>query len=261
MTLTATCARCRALAPVRGLSVSPEHNRRLPGPLFGAVMLALVLIGSCTGNEESAPVQPSVAAATPLVDGVDLAAGDYVLDLPAMSVTFTVPAGWSSWPYGVVPTDAGEDPRGGVGLGFWVVGEVNPDPCNWGRGASESPLRPVSVEGLAATLKAQTTDGKKRPSTPAADVTLDGYSGLELEVEVPRDLDLSSCTQSKYISWYAEPTGGRTQQGPGQIDHLWILDVDGGRLVVDAAYLPSTSDSVRAQLWDIVDSVMLEYAG
>jgi hypothetical protein len=219
--------------------------------------VALALVAGCSGDEDGGSTPPSDTAATPLVEGVDLPAGDYSLDLPGTSVTFTVPTGWSSWTYGVVPEE-GSDPSGGVGVGFWVVGEVNPDPCRWGRDARESPLRPPGVEGLAEALASQTTDGKKRPSTPAENVTLAGHAGLELEIEVPRDLDLSSCTQSKYVSWYAEPRGGRYHQGNGQIDHLWILDVNGDRLVVDATYFPSTPETVRDQLWDIVDSVTLE---
>ncbi len=36
---------------------------------------------------------------------------------------------------------------------------------------------------------------------------------------------------------------------------LWVLDVDGQRLVIDATYSPDTTKADRAQLDDIVESL------
>ena len=40
-----------------------------------------------------------------------------------------------------------------------------------------------------------------------------------------------------------------------QVDRLWILDVNGERLVVDAYYLLETSEEDRAELEEVVQSI------
>ena len=42
------------------------------------------------------------------------------------------------------------------------------------------------------------------------------------------------------------------------VDRLWILDVDGERLVVDAMYMPTTYASDRAELWQVMESIRFE---
>lgn len=57
-------------------------------------------------------------------------------------------------------------------------------------------------------------------------------------MESPSDLD--TCTNNRGF-W-----DGRGIYTDGQIDKVWILDVDGQRLVVDASYAPS--ETTRAQI-------------
>jgi len=39
---------------------------------------------------------------------------------------------------------------------------------------------------------------------------------------------------------------------------LWVLDVNGQRLLVDATYPPDTTDANRAELMSIVESLRFE---
>jgi hypothetical protein len=50
----------------------------------------------------------------------------------------------------------------------------------------------------------------------------------------------------------------RYQQGPGQLDRLWILDVPGGRVVVDAFSMPSATPTDIEQLLGVVASITFE---
>ena len=57
------------------------------------------------------------------------------------------------------------------------------------------------------------------------------------------------------------PTGGtqadafsRTQQGPGQIDELWIVDVDGTFVIIDAMYRHDTPPSLLDEMRAIAES-------
>lgn len=83
-----------------------------------------------------------------------------------------------------------------------------------------------------------------------------------MEVQVPPELDLPDCWGGEYRSW-VDPSGGvryhqRAGHESGQFDRLWILDVYGERLVIDASYFPSTPQAGRAQLFCIVHSVRIE---
>ena len=52
--------------------------------------------------------------------------------------------------------------------------------------------------------------------------------------------------------------GDRYQQGPGQVEELWILDVDGQRLVIDATHMPATSMADVAELHSILRTIRFE---
>ena len=46
-------------------------------------------------------------------------------------------------------------------------------------------------------------------------------------------------------------------QGPNQHNQVWILDVDGTRLVIVASYFPDTSPQDRAALDEMLASIQI----
>ena len=96
------------------------------------------------------------------------------------------------------------------------------------------------------------------PASPTAaipfpvDVTLDGYSGKMVEMSVPTDIDFADCDGGEFRSWL-----GRYHQGPGQVDQIYILDVDDQRVVIYSSYMPETSAAERAERQAIVESIQL----
>jgi hypothetical protein len=69
-----------------------------------------------------------------------------------------------------------------------------------------------------------------------------------LRLDESHHFDFSTCSDSYFNSWTAVSgswNGGRYRQGPGQVDRLWILDIDGERLVVVASFMPSTDAKER----------------
>ena len=227
----------------------------------GLAIGAIVILAACGGGGSSITQTPSSPAlAAPLVEGEALDAGRYALDLDlymgssdTLSVTFRIPDGWEAWAYGVVETEGRGDPATGRVLGFWIVDEVYADPCRWNRGSIDPPVGPDEHD-LVAALAAQ----RQRYATTPRDETLAGYPGEQMQLQVPPTIDFSDCWNSEFHSWTAVPSGGRYHQGPGQFDRLWILDVDGTRLVIDAAFFPATSRQDRAELRQIVGSVRIE---
>ena len=138
-----------------------------------------------------------------------------------------------------------------VAIQFWDVGEVYGQPCQW-QGTLFDPG--PSVEDLA--------DPPLRRATGLRDVTLDGYSGRYMWWSVPADMDFTECDMDGpdhyFESWAGFVNGDRYQQGAGQVDQLWILDVDGRRLVIDAFDMPSATDAERRELRDVIASIRFE---
>ena len=57
------------------------------------------------------------------------------------------------------------------------------------------------------------------------------------------------------MSWWGREYGDRYQQVAGQVDRVWIPDVERQTLLVDATYTPATSEAVREQLDQVVASL------
>ena len=120
-------------------------------------------------------------------------------------------------------------------LGPWTVGVVYNDPCRLGKTTYRSPG--PSVQNLAHALVAQRSTRTAAPEP----VTVDGYRGLYVEIHSP--VDMSECVNVADL--WGSP-GGRGIYNDCQVDRVWILDVDGRRLVVNAAYsAESTAEDIN----------------
>lgn len=176
---------------------------------------------------------------------------------PAYSVD--APDGWSSLGGKFVVSHGAVV----IGLSVWDVSEVPSDPCQWlGNLSDPGP----TVDDLVGALVAQ----RSRNATTPTDVTLAGHSGKYLEWSVPDDMivtgdaDFEGCDVEPsnghldFISWLNSSGGSRYQQVAGQVDRLWVLDVDGQRLVVDATYSPDATAVDRAELEQVAESLLFE---
>jgi hypothetical protein len=132
-------------------------------------------------------------------------------------------------------------------LGLWTVGKVQRDACLRPRNDYVTPG--PSVEDLADALVAQKST---RASAPKP-VTIAGYRGLYVELASPHDV--GRCDQTPGL--WGDP-GERGIYSDDQIDRVWILDVEGQRLVVNAAHGPTATTSEIDNLTSMVKS--LEFA-
>ncbi len=236
-------------------------------PGFAAAMVAasLLAIGCSGASGTSVPasggsnttVKTTLSQTLPPpLDHRDraLSAGRQVLDLVALDtshtgpahlpkIVVTLPGGWSSY-HGFALT------KRQMGLAFWDVDKVYGTPCHWKSQAMVDPG--TTVGGLAAALARQPL----RHATAPANAVLAGVRGTYLRLSVPKHIDFASCDKGYFESWTGLAWAtDRWEQGPGQVDRLWILDVHGRRLVVDANYLPSASANDRAELDHVVHSI------
>lgn len=159
-------------------------------------------------------------------------------------ITVTVPSGWFN--YNGWALNNG----GALGLAFWDVNKVYPTGCRWQGRPKIDPGR--HVNGLARALATRPLRHASKPRT----TELAGFRGKYLRWSVPNKIDFSHCGQGYFESWTGRGWAtDRYQQGPGQVDRLWILDINGKRLVIDANYLPSATRKQRTELDRIVHSI------
>jgi hypothetical protein len=167
-----------------------------------------------------------------------------------VAVAYTVPDGWEALDDGWAVIKSGSDPV--FGAAFWNVANVFVDPCQWV--LFDPPVGPSVDELAAAWAKVPAVE-----VTSTSDVTVDGYVGREVEFTVP-NYDASECQQNKFGLWQAGSFANIPDywaQGPNVHLQLWILDVDGTRVVIKASYFPNTSEQDRADLEEILDSIQI----
>jgi hypothetical protein len=237
--------------------------RRFP-PLNTATRIALaavaVVVLALVGirllmpgtNNTGGPAQTARPSPTPsqLRAGEQLD-GRYSLTVWGVAnATITVPEGWFAYDSASVNNHA-LDPSLTAVI-FWPSDSeferVYADPCHWQAGYVDPPVG-ATVDDLATALANQPQRGDSHP----IDVSIDGYRGKMIELSVPSDINFANCDAGEFRSW-----DGRYQQGPGQIDQLYILDVGGQRLVIDTFYMPGTSEADRAERQAIVNSIQLD---
>ena len=203
-------------------------------------------------DSTSPPAPPaSPSPSTPLFDdqpaGDEVAAGSYVItEVQPFRVIVTIPDGWQKVRVpGLVWGD-------GAVLGFWNVDHLYVDPC-----ARELGLRDPTFGPTARDLAAALDDVPGLETTTPEAVTVDGFSGSRMELTSGGPWD--SCTGGEAVLW---PIGvsddAKPPPGPDVRETLWILDVNGDRLVITAGAGPDASSEVLDELGAIFDSIQIE---
>jgi hypothetical protein len=164
--------------------------------------------------------------------------------------TVTVPDGWSGIDRAVWLEE--NKPPSGAALGFGRGGWLLSDPCKYI--ATDVPVGPTVADFVDAVAEHPILD-----TTAPVDVTLAGYAGKYFDLQVPADISMCEGEPGNpssgpiYRPW--EP--GIYAQGPGHRWHLWALDVEGVRVVVQSMDYTGTSEQRRTELQAIVDSVQI----
>lgn len=172
--------------------------------------------------------------------------GTFVLQDPfPVRLSMTVADGWTAvderrfYHVGGLTRDDG---RGG--LRIVMVDTITTDVCAKRAGAIDGR---TTIDDLVAFLAGLPLIDISK----STDVTLDGYSGKYLEFT--RTAGEIDCGWGGLDGWPASsPTAS------DEVDQVWILDVDGARLVIDAFSDPEASENVRAELRQIVESIQIE---
>jgi len=238
-------------------------------------VMVIVSLSGCNGSTTSASVaaQPTTSTASPspsrTVEPVtDLLMGEWYRfgpfeDLPSpLSVVAKGPNGWVGYPDWAMdgPEPVRADAPNGIGISFFSANGLYRDPCRWDtKGTGQADIGDVkvgpTVDDMVTALRANTY----YTSTTPQPVTIDGYAGKELELQLPDD-SFSTCDKDDP----SDPGGhafvfsgpGLYAQGPANRWHLYILDVDGSRLIsviVSYAKTPKADLDVAQNVIDTMD--------
>ena len=168
----------------------------------------------------------------------------------SIGITFDVPAGWARVGTGVWPETETSLSPGGAGLSFERGAWLHADPCLTDERVAKDGAPPdIEVGPTVDDFANAIADHPVLDATTPVDVSLGGYSGKYLDLQLPADP--TGCD----AFWPWEP--GIYQQGPSERRHLWILDVDGVRVVVESHDYATTSAQRRTELQAIVDSIQI----
>jgi hypothetical protein len=207
--------------------------------VLATIPLALIL-AACGSSSQSRTTQTSSAPAAQVLSD-ELNGGLYRFgpfgDKRSVTVVARGPDHWVGYPDWAMdgPEPVRADAPRGIGVALLTADGVYSDPCHWDWNDTGHPdigdvkVGP-SVDDLVAALRANTY----YTSTAAKPVTIDGFSGKELEVQMPGG-SYAHCDKDDPNDpgghVFPFPGPGLYTQGPANRWHLYILDVDGTRLI------------------------------
>jgi hypothetical protein len=232
--------------------------------LLGVLVVGAVAFGiSTVRSDESSGVPldsnppPSSATSPPTVAEGPLEPGRYVIETTdpqfntSHRITIDVPEGYSGWGSVGVFKDALD--AGDTGVAMWVVQDVYADACNW-RG-TRTPIS--SAADLASALARQQTLRIPRAPRPTE---FDGFTGMSMTMTTPTLAKIDGCDRGRFALWWGG--GQRYLNNPGESQDLWMLDIDGSVLVIDAPVGADAQLQDRDQVYgDLVGSIRIHPGG
>ena len=121
----------------------------------------------------------------------------------------------------------------------------------------------ATIDELVAALSAQAPGNASAP----VDVLVDGHAGKSITLQVPSDIaftdgEFTDCDHGTYCLFVDPELGGslvdacaRPLKGPGQIEELYIVDVNDSLVVIDAASWVGTPEELLEEQRAIVGSI------
>jgi hypothetical protein len=228
------------------------------GGVGGAPTLSLVPSPTPTAIPTPSPTpSPSPGSISFGESGAPLTAGTYTgFDPFPIKMSITVPDGWSGNVGGPYAVFLGDD-SGRGSIGVTIFNDVYADPCDSGKGLV-SPRPGPAVDDLVAALAKMPN---VKPTKPVTD-TIGGQAAKQLTLTAPAPT--ATCTVGPtdgiFTTWQL-PLGAVGGMAPGQQDRVWVLSVDGTRIVIDAVEPVVQDAALHAQIQSILDSIQIHPKG
>ena len=219
-----------------------------PGPTGQGIGLG-DFTSSSPSNEASSPPASQWKLLEDEPDGASLAAGAYGLTANGVSHHVAVvraPEGYQGlggWTFVTgAPFHA---------MGFMTATRVPPDPCvPDGPDKFDAAVNPgPSVRDLARALVAQ----KGAETSEPVPVTVGGHDGLYLTYQVAKGIDVLSC-QARAFDIFSTGPGSWWLEASRERAAIWILDVDGDRVVLAWVAVPGVTQAQMREMTRMVRS-------
>ncbi len=181
-------------------------------------------------------------------------------------LTISLPGGWAK-AGGAMYVKANGAAPAVLSISAWSLRDVNTFPCRWSAQAFADPLLMRTAQGQAEALSSWWGQDPRMPPlsnsriAPLASeprpTTVLGYPAWSLDVLIPSDLDLGECDGGQLVLWEAANGEVRSDEAPGEINRLCVVDVHGEPIVIDAAAFLTSSAADVAELQAVVDSLAI----
>ena len=254
----------------------PQMNRTIKFGAAAAAVILVALVGwnllpgrpAGIGGPAASPTAAPTAMYVPALPDGTLKAGTYRLrplaSVPTLSIDAEVPDGWGGVPDWALigPGPGGTEGPGGFGIVFLKADGLFSDPCHWdvaGDAVEGQPGDVVvgpTVDDLAAALAASSA----YESTTPIDVTLGGFRGKQLDLQLPTDIaGCDTPTGDKVGAYYvfSGPGAGLYPQGPDNRWSVSIVDVAGTRLIAVVVSYAATPTADMSAARAILDSLVI----
>ena len=264
---------------------APHGHRRVTlvaslGVVAAMTTLLIVALLVTRDDVQTPADQPSPTVTVPPTEppralfgtpGELLTPGTYFVDevdgTPTPRIFVTVGAGWSNF----IDDSIAKGGRGGFAgddkfdrgfIAFSRPDQVYLDACHLNDGFYPGSL--TTVDGLVTALMEQ--PGGWVDVTAPSDISIDGYVGKAFQRTAPADM--SDCTtwdgsprssgNAVFSSWETAD-GINGGYAPGQIETLWVLDIDGTVVVISTELSPGPSATTHADFADaVLDSIRID---
>ncbi len=230
--------------------------------VVAAALLATVIGASLVGGGLGRSQPTSTPSPTPTPRALTeaktaLDPGNYVTAGPfPMRITFTVPAGTplATWKGNIGgPNAVWLEPDSGPGLvSFTTFDKVYADPCHFDQGLLD-PLPGPSVDDLATALASL----PGMDATAPTDVNISGYQGKLLTLTAPDTFTGCTLAPGTNFRVWVLPLGATNDMSRGERQRVWILDVEGKRLVIQDSQRTDQTAEAKAAVQVLLDSIRI----
>lgn len=231
-----------------------EMNNMLRVGLAAAAVVAAALIGYTylvapnVGTDAAEPT-PSPEP-TPIADLADvsgaLSAGRYVItEIEPLRIALTVPSGWERL---AVPAMVWSSEDTKTTVAYFTVDDLYADPCN----------PSVGVRGVGPSVDDLVTAFGNSPGISiesTADVRLAGHAGTQVDYTAT---DLGCEDEGALIASQPGSVDRPHPGGDAELLRLYVLDVDGVRLVISLTVPAGASEARAAEAHEIIASTQID---
>jgi hypothetical protein len=168
---------------------------------------------------------------------------------------------WASSGVGFAP-DGGHLTKGVRGLGspnavwmlFWSIDGVYSDPC---AGVAAPPVSPSAADLASAVATLPRTELVSEPT----DVTVGGRAAKHVAIRIPDNIP---CPPLQFFLWYDDvpcdsaATCGRYVTAIGETNQVWIVEVDGKHVWIEAETYAGAPPEIEQEVQAIIDSIQFE---